>query len=661
MWGPRIYIFEQSVKEYGLNKKNDFLFPVNLDEVSGLKLKEIPAFSKAHKFMPLILHSKKWSFIGWNYKRQLIFTDKLGFLNFYNLDSLKMEKKVRMTSGSPTSNYLLSEKNEEIYLKVKKDKDSFQIISVYDFEGNLKREIEIDLKNLYERRRRGTGDWVEDKVWCKTGLSLNKSENTLFFGCSIKSQVYDLKRELKFYGTHQGVNGSIVQVDIKEGDKKRIFLTSKKTELKGSGLDTGIYLSGGSLPIVDEKIFAATGNGPIESNLNHGCSLLRLNSENLFYEEKLLPHPFYDNECHSLNLDMASSSPVFTKDDNSNKDYGFIVNKSGELIAFDTQSMGRNFQKRLQVSELPHYAQGAIGKIPYQVKQSAAFFTHFRKTNRGVVSFYSTGALFQEDFFQKQGFKKDRCIGELSEGDYQLLYSGRLRDNFLIVPKGKVSNSLQERITPEFIPRHPPFLYPTKGLWPYYKLVDEFTINYKDRSEEQNLSQSLGRKLTLYFMDRDEESFILSSDFRSLQNISKEGWDKLTDFNSMIRSSRCDSDYSLWVYKKEVETKDTHGVKGFVVSDQRFKEVFTYESLKYPRIEASKHPVVLFKRRGELHLLYIYRTDKKSFLEMINFETKQTIFEKSFDGIIHFSAPLITEHEVLIPTKDKGMIYFEFE
>ncbi len=648
IWGPVFYKAQSSVFEYGLNPANDSFSSEPIEMSKDIKLVKLEGLSQAQKVMPLLIHYNKWSWLGLEEKKLLIFFDKLGFINFYDLNQKQIHARTRIDKGVMTSAPVFSPEFDRLYIKVVRDEDSKQVLISFNLEGEVLEEKTLDLERIYESSQTGTGQWVKDKVWCKTALSLNRDTNKIYFGCSIKSQVYDLKKKIKLYGTHQGTTGSILQVDLDDRgnfENGSIILTSMKTDKEGSGLDTGIYLSGGSLPIFKHSLFAATGNGPIEELSNNGCSILKLNLKNkekLQIDKKLIADIYDENECHSLNLDMASSSPNFIS--LGTNDYGLIVNKAGELIAFDVLEMGRRYREIRPISELPHYAQGAV----YQNR----FYTHFRESDRGKVPFFSTALKSQSELLATKGFKAVQCMGTLPDGDYKLLYSGRLRENFVLVPDREEVNGLVSRKIPNYIPREAPYLYPTKDLWAFYSVADKKSIKGSDM-------KSTRHKADLYFMNRGEESFLMFGNLKSLLPISNIGWEKIVSLDLKLSTNKCESEDSLWIYKKERVFRGVHGVKGFNFVDGKLSETLNVEFKE--DIAPNKHPLVLFEIQGRASALYISSTeDDQSKLRIIDLETGAVIKEVEFKGRLHFSTPLVTKNEIIVPTLKNGILLFKF-
>jgi len=648
IWGPVFYEPQSSVFEYGLNPANDSFSLEPIEIRKDIQLERPEGLSQAQKMMPLLIHYKKWSWLGLTEKRLLIFFDKLGFINFYDLDQKQIHGRTRINNGVMTSAPIFSPEFDKLYIKVVRDEDSKQVLISLNLEGKILEEKTLDLEKIYESSQAGTGQWVKDKVWCKTALSLNRETNKIYFGCSIKSQVYDLKKKIKLYGTHQGTTGSILQIDLDDRgsfENESIILTSMKTDNEGSGLDTGIYLSGGSLPIFKHNLFAATGNGPIEELSNNGCSILKLNLKNkekLQIDEKLIADIYDDNECHSLNLDMASSSPNFIS--LGTNDYGLIVNKAGELITFDVLEMGRRYREILPISELPHYAQGAVYKN--------RFYTHYRESERGEVPFFSTALKSHSELLASKGFKAVQCIGALPDGDYKLLYSGRLRENFVLVPDREEVSGLVSRKIPNYIPREAPYLYPTKDLWAFYSVTDKKTI-------KGSAIKSSGLKADLYFMNRGEESFLMFGNLKSFLPISDIGWEKIISLDVELSANKCESEDSLWIYKKERIFRGIHGVKGFNFEDGKLSEILNVEFKE--NIAPNKHPLVLFELQGRASALYISSTEEDlSKLRIIDLETEAVIKELEFKGRLHFSTPLVTKREIIVPTLKNGILLFKF-
>ncbi|WP_417335499.1 hypothetical protein [Halobacteriovorax marinus] len=638
---PDIHL-EESVLEYGNNSDNSMNYQFKYPDNLKLKSIEVNQFSNANHHTPLYLKLK-------NNSSFLLYTTLSNELVFWDTQKKVIKHKVKLPGTFVNSSPIISKKSRVLIVKTSTKDSNLQILTFIDFSGNILKSTNIYLHSAFKGLEPAK---VSSQSQCKTALSLietDEAKEFVIFGCSIKTQVYEMDKDIKLYGTNRGISGLVVASSI-ESHKNFFFKTSLKNTSIHSGFDTGIYLSGASIPTANNKLLIATGNGPFNGLDNFGCSILELslNKSGFKLEKSYKSSEFVDNECHSLNLDMTSSSPVVTK--SNHKTFLNIVDKSGVLHTFDHRTFGKEIHYKSKVSDLPHYSQGAL--LKYNNKDY--FITHFKNSNYddGVINYYSTVLERHLKTVAKSGFKKLECIGSISQEEaqeYSLLYSGGFRENFISTPQ-KLTAKLTSINQPSFIPNKLPFLYPVKGVWPKYSEVISGSKEYKS---------SKSRRASLNFYDFGESSILLIADPKNIQESELGKPLSSTQFKSTF-NKRCNlKKYeNIYILKKTTSIENSWGYKVF---DKSHKKL---EIVRQMNIQGDLNPnktsITVIRRKKKSSLIFItaHREQKSKGFLIEPFDRK-IIQEIDFQGTSYFSMPVWTPHFLFLPTRDKGIQVFE--
>lgn len=627
-----------SVLEFGYDSDNSLNYKYQYNTIKNLKSFTSKDLNRANHHSPLFLD------IG---RQLLVYTTKDSKLILWDTLEKKIFKEIKIKGLNINASPIINKENNTIIVKSIGNESRIQILTTIDFNGNIQSLKEIDLLDAFLEENK---EFIPSKIHCKTALShlhTKDKESYIVFGCSIKTQVYDLDKELNLYGTHRGLTGLVVASKV---DSKEVlyYKTSIKTNDAHSGYDTGIYLSGGSIPIKNNHLYVATGNGPIDNTSNHGCSILKLELSNnkINFVDRFTSSKFTKNECHSLNLDMTSSSPVFLE--SKAKEYAFITSKSGVLHAFDLETMGKQFNEKIKISELPHYSQGASFKL----KNKNYFLTHWMNSPKEHTDTYSTAFEKDETILNKNGFTKVSCMGSVSKEeakDYSLLYSGEFRDSYLSVPSSYLS-TLTSPIHPSFLPKLLPFLYPVKDVWPNYEVIK---IYNKKISRNKYKGQ-----IELNFYNFYEESIFLLGKSNSLLTTLKEKPIKRVFIKSTF-SSDCKSGKreKLYLYKKAHPLNKGWGVKVFTIDNQKLSLIKEL-NFKGP-FNPSKSSPTIINYNGSTAFLIIGYNEGESVARLIDVESYKVIKEFKFNGEGYFSRPLWTPNFLLLPTRSSGLKSFE--
>ncbi|WP_372652899.1 hypothetical protein [Halobacteriovorax sp.] len=627
-----------SVLEFGYDSANSLNYKYHYNTIKDLKSFNSKDLMRANHHSPLFLDMGR---------QLLVYTTKDNKLILWDTLKKKIFKEIKIKGLNINASPIIHKKDNTIIVKSIGSESRIQTLTTVDFNGNILSVKEIDLLDAFLDKNK---EFIPSKIHCKTSLShlqAKNKESYIVFGCSIKTQVYDLDKKLSLYGTHRGLTGLVVASKV--GSKEVLYYkTSIKTNNAHSGYDTGIYLSGGSIPIKNNLLYVSTGNGPIDSKSNHGCSILKLELSNnkINLVDRFTSSKFTKNECHSLNLDMTSSSPVFLE--SKNKDYAFITSKSGVLHAFDLKTMGKEFNEKIKISELPHYSQGATFKL----KDKNYFLTHWMNSPKDHTNTFSTSFEKDESVLIKSGFTKASCIGSVSKEeakDYSLLYSGEFRDSYLSVPSSYLT-ALTSPVHPNFLPKLLPFLYPVKDIWPNYEIIKKNT---------QKISRNkFKNQIELNFYNFYEESIFLLGKSDSLLEIIKENPIKKVFIKSTF-SADCNNEEreKLYLYKKTHPLEKGWGVKVFTIENQKLSQIkeFNFEGLFNP----SKSSPTVVHYNGSTAFLIIGHSKGESIARLIDLETYKVIKEFKFNGEGYFSRPLWTPNFLLLPTRSNGLKSFE--
>jgi hypothetical protein len=619
---------KKSVLEFGYNKSNTGSSNHAFKKIKKFKEYKNSIFKSALNTMPLYIETKKEKFI-------LISTIN-NELVFFDIINNEIKNKVSLPGERITSTPIYDNKTQSFFVKSKGKESYEQIITTIDLSGKIKKSFTLNLNTYFKNKIN-----VSKKLQCKTALSFIKKSNKVVFGCSIKSQVYNTKEEIKLYGTHRGVTGAIFSYDI-ETNEINLFKTSKKTSSKNSGLDTGIYLSGGSFPVINDEILVATGNGPVDNKKNFGCSVLKLRVQKneISYVDHLAVDPYTAGECHSLNLDMTSSSPVVSIKENK----VYIVSKSGVLHIFDYQTMGKEYYKKIKIAELPHYSQGTLTRFNNKDYFTTHWFNEFSEKRYSFAS-----ALEQSsDFLKKQGFKKIKCLISIKESkanSFSLLYSGPFRESYIELPT-KFAMKLTSFLHPDFLPKKIPKFYPVKDLWPSYQFIKKGSLNYSFKSVNE-----------LSFFDFEERSIFLIGDSSYLKNHFKQ--DVYSKSNiPWPKKYPCETkgniNYNL--YRKIENFPLGRGIQTFWFENEKLKsKKVTLDSKTQP----NKTSILTIKTSKEPLLLATAHNNNESIAQLINFNSTDVVHSFKFEGVGKFSMPLITPTHFFFPTKDNGIKAFK--
>lgn len=340
--------FARSVTTFAYDERRSGIAQTSLADGTQFRsmLVPFPAGRHAAKFMPLYLDSGAVRARPSDPRRLLIFfvSSPDLRLRLYDLDRDSVFRDITLPLRlSPASAPVIDPRSKTLYYL------SFVIDPALGRSRYFHRLIQISLETFETRIVEFEPASPVGRLHCKTALALSSEDRRLAWGCSVAVNA----ERAWTYAKDRGLSGLVMSMDLAEnGDLQpnslRAFVTSRVGTVGPGGYDTGVYLAGGALARSATKDWlVATGNGPwLPEQGAFGCAVFRLSQglENVPLTSRgpaavglNAPH---HNECWQLNDELTSSA--VSLGGNPGAEIASVMSKSGRLLSFEIARMDPN-------------------------------------------------------------------------------------------------------------------------------------------------------------------------------------------------------------------------------------------------------------------------------------------------------------------------------
>lgn len=556
-----------------------------------------------------------------------------------------------------------------------------------DLDGKLLSSLIVEvLENYHENNPKLTPDDIS-MVYNRTALGLNKINKKpyLFFATtnSKGSASKYLEKNAK-YGMTKGVTGLVMAYFLEEDgkfskNKPMLFFTNKISDDKYSGFNSGVYLSGSAITLLDDNsLILATGNGYTNPTKHqYGCSLLKLNGSNL----KLFNENSYYSvdskgyqECFNNSIELTSSYPVAIN--HQNKYYYWLIDKSSNLYFFTEKNGNLTLADKLTYAQLetdssyPIYSGGNIFIADNEVNIITRSNNHWDYTEaKKIVSDISN-----ENFLKEIGYQKQECLGVLNkkgnkEDEIKFYFTGPNTQHYLI---GK--SIINKKVTNPQLSQYEEL----KGIqsttvkdW-YTPYLELNTIGH---SVDKNvtLKNYPLRKFQIYALTKKRGKRFLKFLSAYTPPEAQKGTEvipiKKNSFNFFYNQtdeidchSVSDQYKKIYIYKKP----NRKLAKGFVLKNYKYqnglKKVWDLKSNNNDHIYKNSLITLINSEKDTRHTLFtaLNNDTGDSYLYIVDSKEPKIIARKKFKGIMHFSHLIYTKYGIFIPTQENGIQHFSF-
>jgi hypothetical protein len=447
----------------------------------------------------------------------------------------------------------------------------------------------------------------------------------------------------------QGLTGLVINLTInRSGQIERPLQHIKMSQPiqydPYSGYDTGIYNSGAAFPVYKNHIWVSTGNGPVQKESNFGCSIINLLTEknNLKMNDVLYSDNLGYNECHALNADLTSSAVTLSK--TKTDLLGIHVDKYGVLRTFNPEKFKDGFLDSKLIANHPHYGQGASRVSNNKIN----YWTHWHLDDVDLGYENILPKIHEKSYFQF-GYKFEKCIGAIKKPiedaltNTSLYNSGARRQNILALNDDIFQKIITSSQTPVFLSQSDDFPL-IKKFWPNFYITNSHVGNFYPKGQ--------GNPLYLYKFEHDNSLHFYVHTQNSKALSSKKAWKYQIGYFRAVRncSDVKNNEIAIAIYKKEIKTKSSWGLKKFSINnDGRIELLKTiYSDNKFTPSRAGitllyneKNNIIFFAGdNGASGSLFIY--DEKN----------NSIRKIPLSGLMHFSMPVVTNQYIFAATEN---------
>lgn len=656
---------------------------INSDSPRRLKLRSFPEGAEASKWT---LYEKKSDTLVWHT------STKENAVIFFNISSKKIIKKLSLNNFFPTASPAYSEKHKTYYfLGREKEGKSSQNLTLfsYNLDKGIKSKYELDLYKLYNENFATELKGFKG-IACKTRPLI--IEDQLLFGCSCPTH----------YGKYRGVRGAIISLSLTKSlinsiIKPKIFFTSKVVKNKiHTGFNTGVYQLGSPPLIADkESVLIATGNGPTDiKNENYGCSLIRLNVKKMRVENPLLDSIPYSRlpfqECFHYNIDFAASSPV-SIDLKPNVSLVAITSSNGVLVI---SKYNKKTKKLTELNRIQFGYDDTYGRANIVLKKDGtpriivAGTPRENLRNRNAPFLGTLRSIKRINLTSKE-LEEKTCVGytpikeEVGTFKSALYYSGNHRKNYVLAIE---SSKLVQNILSESRFNWPEQVSESviKNKWAPFVKVSAQSVHLVDpnsyRSQYPNLKfKSLSIIADTYL--HPSTSSLKTTNEKNLKKVEYENGailvgsktscpsgnfpslEKVYSFNTFSIDQKDLPDYKWYLSKSKGTAEERPSywyLKAFDLDvNNKLVHAWTYSGAKNTKLPHSQFSTAIYKDKSVIYFpANPVGGSSKSLLLGINAQNGKEELRSTFDGYVHFTAPIIKADKIILPTV-KGIRIFE--
>ena len=690
-----------SVSQFGYNelRAGSVYSSLTVESYTPLKPRKLPEKKIVYAAMPVYLNGERNPFPGVE-GRHLIFYGSVHRMSAIDLVDHRPLWTLDVEGWASDQAPVIDLERGKLYFSAYTDEESergLPKLRVWLYSVNLDGSeldgFEVDIDSLFAPEGLTPPTDPSELLHCRTALGLNDEPDShyVYFGCSMNPAP-----EGAPYDHARGNHGILVAAHLDEqgkllgGDRVSAFSPSRVTDNPQTGFATGIWNSG-SAParLPGNSLLVATGNGPlIPEEDNYGCSIVRVDGRTLAVSQSEAGESYYSvddadyRECHAQNIDIGCSATAVIEHDGQM--FAVAGGKDGSLKSFDPHRLPGSHR----ADKIEHGIGGPICGQPIvrlnKDGQVQALAVAGNSDRWEKPSDWTIATAAAHTRLADLGYRQGPCVGLLPREKptnglaLSLLYAGRFRHDFVALPEGGelaqqlVDGSFQPRDRRESVTtveRAEGARYvPVQGLGWLYSSRSLTAPRGFSYARLETYASGSGGLYTLPAADRTQPA-----EHRNAEAEPVRGKEDLQQTPAYFLASDAEAGpcegwtaaglEPIHFYTWSRPKRETGWVAAsFVLGrDREPKPLWAHE-----RADGTAHlfssPVFTQAPEGQTGLaIFPVAAGSSGRLVILNAETGDLVDEIPFDGLPHFTMPLVVGDRIYMSTWLGGMYVFARE